>query len=136
MKWTEYNSSTGQIGGVHSGLATAEEAKAQVFLQGVDAVVEGEYDNRTHYILNGEPTERPASPVTRTDLTLQGVPAGSTLTIASASLSTSNGERYDAEGEVELEFPLPGTYRLRVECWPYKDWEGEVVVPVVRGAEA
>jgi hypothetical protein len=92
--------------------------------------VDGTFDRGEYYILNGQPTERPAAPVTRTDLTLQGVPAGSTLTIASASLSTSNGERYEnVEGDVELEFPLPGSYSLRVECWPYKDWEGEVVVP-------
>ena len=90
---------------------------------------DGRWDAETHYILNGQPTERPASPVTLSDLTLLGVPAGSTLTIASASLSTSNGESYDAEGDVELEFPLSGTYRLRVECWPYKDWTGEVVAP-------
>ena len=79
-------------------------------------------DHRAHYILNGQPTERPASPVTLSGLTLQGVPAGSTLTISV--------ERYEnVEGDVELEFPLPGSYSLRVECWPYKDWEGEVVVP-------
>jgi hypothetical protein len=82
----------------------------------------------THYILNGQPTERPASPVTRTDLTLFDVPNGATLWI--------NGVSYGAEGEVELEFPLPGSYSLRVECWPYKDWEGEVVVPVVSGVES
>lgn len=74
-----------------------------------------------HYVLAGEVTERPASPVTLSDLNLFGVPAGSTLTI--------NGERYEnVEGDVELEFPLPGTYSLRVECWPYKDWAGEVTV--------
>lgn len=89
-------------------------------MQGRTYVV-GEYDGAFTYILNGKPTERPTSPVTLSDLTLQGVPAGSTLTI--------NGESYSAEGAVELEFPLPGTYSLRVECWPYKDWEGEVVVP-------
>jgi len=114
MKHTEYNSQTGEMGGVHIG-------DVNLFLPGMDAVVEGEYDNREFYILNGQPTERPTSPVTLSDLTLQGVPAGSTLTI--------NGESYSAEGNVELEFPLPGTYRLRVECWPIKDWEGEVVVP-------
>ena len=82
---------------------------------------DGRWDAETHYILNGQPTERPASPVILSDFTLSAVPTGSTLTI--------NGERYDAEGDVELEFPLAGTYRLRVECWPYKDWEGEVVAP-------
>jgi hypothetical protein len=89
-------------------------------MQGRSYVV-GEYDGAFTYILNGQPTERPASPVTRTDLTLFDVPNGATLWI--------NGVSYAAEGEVELEFPLPGTYSLQVECWPYKDWEGEVVVP-------
>lgn len=83
-----------------------------------DAQVSGQL----YYILDGLPTERPASPVTLSDLTLQGVPAGSTLTI--------NGESYEnVEGDIELEFPLPGAYRLRVECWPYQDWEGEVTAP-------
>ena len=83
---------------------------------------DGVWDAYTHYILDGEPTERPDSPVTLSDLTLQGVPAGSTLTI--------NGESYEnVEGDIELEFPLPGAYRLRVECWPYQDWEGEVTAP-------
>lgn len=113
MKHTEYNSQTGEIGGVHVG-------DVNLFWPGMDAVVEGEYDNREYYILNGQPTERPASPVTLSDLTLVGVPTGSTLWI--------NGERYDAEGDVELEFPLPGVYRLRVECFPYRDWEGEVAL--------
>jgi len=90
--------------------------------------VDGTFDRGEYYILNGQPTERPASPVTRTDLTLFDVPNGATLWI--------NGVRYAAEGEVELEFPLPGSYSLRVECWPYKDWEGEVVVPVVSGVES
>ena len=119
MNFTEYNSATGKIGGVHSGFSSTEEALAGLFWEGMDAVVEGDYDNLSYYILNGQPTERPASPVTLSDLTLLGVPTGSTLTI--------NGVSYPAEGDVELEFPLPGTYRLRVECWPYKDWEGEVI---------
>jgi hypothetical protein len=128
MNWTEYDSNTGRIGGIHSGYSTANAALSQVFWQGMDAVVEGEYDNRDFYILNGEVTERPASPVTINGLNLSGIPTGSTLWI--------DGERYEAEGGVELEFPLPGSYSLRVECWPYKDWEGEVGVPVVSGVEA
>lgn len=120
MKWTEYNSSTGQIGGVHSGMATAEDAKSQIFMQGMDYVVEGEYDNRTHYIFNGQPTERPASPVTIDGRTLFNVPPGSTLWI--------DGEQYDAEGDVELDFVMPGTYKLRVVCFPYLNWEYELVM--------
>lgn len=116
MNFTEYNTATGKMGGVHSGFETAEIALANLFWAGMDAVVEGTYDSSEFYVLNGQPTERPASPVTLSDLTLKDVPAGSTLWI--------NGESYEnVEGDVELEFPLPGTYRLRVECWPYRDWE-------------
>lgn len=74
-----------------------------------------------HYVLVGKVTERPASPVSRTGLTLHDVPEGGTLWI--------NGESYTVAGTVELEFALPGTYRLRVECFPYLDWNDEVTVP-------
>ena len=118
-EFTEYNTATGKIYGVHSGYDTAEQAMAQVFMPEVDGIVIGRYLQDTHYILDGQPTERPSSPVTLSDLTLMDVPAGSTLWI--------NAERYEnVEGDIELEFPLPGIYRLRVECWPYRDWEGEV----------
>ncbi len=114
---TYYDKSTGVLG--EAWFYPSEESK-DLNLQGRD-YVDGKWDTRTHYILNGQPTERPASSVTLSGLTLQGVPAGSTLFI--------NGERYEnVEGNVELEFPLAGVYMLRVECWPYKDWEGEVVV--------
>lgn len=110
-------------------LTTGEIACCYSFPDDEDAVVtrdgfgylEGQAYQTTHYVNGGVIAERPASPVTLSDLTLFGVPAGSTLTI--------NGERYDnVEGDVELEFPLTGTYSLRVECWPYKDWAGEVTV--------
>jgi hypothetical protein len=122
---TEYETETGQIFMAYS-FPSGEDG---IIRREGFSYVSGFYTNTDHYILNGQPTERPAAPVTLSGLTLQGVPAGSTLTI--------NGERYDnVEGDVELEFPLPGTYSLRVECWPYKDWEGEVVVPVVSGVES
>jgi hypothetical protein len=116
---TEYDPATGQLG-MSWGYSTLEGLELNV-REGM-GYVDGKWDSRTHYILNGQATERPTSPVTLSDLTLLGVPAGSTLTI--------NGERYDnVTGDVELEFPLLGTYRLRVECFPYKDCLGEVVVP-------
>lgn len=116
---TVYNQASGKIlSVVSSNSLEILEANREMY----DYCIDGSYDSDNHYIINGQPTERPASPVTLSDLTLQGVPAGSTLTI--------NGERYEnVAGDVELEFPLAGVYSLRVECWPYKDWEGEVVVP-------
>jgi hypothetical protein len=126
---TEYDESTGELGFIKS---FSDEETYE--LNNANPHVMGAFSSQDYYVVEGEAVERPASPVTLSDLTLQGVPAGSTLTIASASLSTSNGERYDAEGEIELEFSLPGSYSLRVECWPYKDWE--VTVPVLSGVES
>ena len=112
---TEYDEANGRIGFI-KGFSDEETYD----LNSDNPHIMGSYSAEDYYVVDGEATERPASPVTLSDLTLQGVPTGSTLTI--------NGERYDAEGDVELQFPLPGTYRLRVECWPNKDWTGEVVV--------
>ena len=120
MKWTEYNRNTGEIGGVHSGDMTASDALDQLVLPGMDSVMEGDYSNLTHYILNGQPTERPASPVTIDGRTLSDVPPSSTLWI--------DGESYEAEGDVELDFVMPGTYKLRVVCFPYLDWEYDLVM--------
>ena len=113
---TEYDEASGRIGFIKG---FSDEETYDINTDGV-AHAMGCYSAEDYYVVDGQPTERPASPVTLSDLTLQGVSTGSTLTI--------NGESYDAEGDVELEFPLQGTYRLRVECWPYKDWEEEVTV--------
>jgi hypothetical protein len=121
MNYTEFNTRTGRLGGVHSSSSDDIDAvRRQIFLPDMDDLIEGSWDASIYYLIEGQPTERPASPVTIDGRTLSNVPPGSTLWI--------DGEQYEAEGDVELEFPLPGSYSLRVECWPYKDWEGEVVV--------
>lgn len=111
----------------HTGEITAWSSLYQRGLLNETApYIEGHIPSEFNYIDltdpdNPTPTERPTSPVSRTDLTLLDVPEGSKLYI--------NGESYDAEGTVELEFPLPGTFRLRVECFPYLAWTDEVTVP-------
>jgi len=67
-------------------------------MQGRSYVV-GEYDGAFTYILNGQPTERPASPVTRTDLTLFDVPNGATLWI--------NGVSYAPKARSSWSFRYP-----------------------------
>ena len=114
---TLYDKTSGRLGAIwqytEPGFPEANENETT-------GVVDGAYDGITHYILDGELMERPDSPVTRTDLTLHDVPTGATLFI--------NGESYAAEGTVELEFALMGTYTLKVECFPYLDWTDEVTV--------
>jgi hypothetical protein len=119
MILTEYDPATGRITALNS-YSGIDEDSIEASKRPDRDYIEAESYIYTQYVLDGAVVDRPASPVTLSDLTLQGVPTGSTLTI--------NGDSYEAEGDVELEFPLPGTYSLRVECWPYKDWAGEVVV--------
>lgn len=88
--------------------------------------VEGRFLPREHYIdltdpQNPTPTERPTQSTTLTGLELSNLPEGSTLYI--------DGTAYPVTGTTAtLDFPLPGTYQLRVECFPYLDWTGEVTV--------
>lgn len=110
-----YLPSTGRIIGHSSGEYVDGEIPG-VKKQPTSQIVSGD----DYYLVNGEPTERPASPVTLDGLTIKNVPEGSAV--------WCDGQSYSAEGDVELEFPLLGTYTLRVEAWPYKDWVGEVTV--------
>jgi len=84
--------------------------------------VEGGYGS-DHYAVDGEPQPRPTCPATLDGATLHNVPANSTITI--------NDQDYDCEdgGTVDLEFNQPGTYRIRVTCWPYLDGEFEYENP-------
>ena len=114
MSYTEYNADTGRLGGVHTGYATPEEAMTQVFLPGMNAVVEGRHDTLTQYVVGGQVTQRPPSPITRSGETLLNVPPGATLRV--------DGVSYPIQGNVALNFPLSGTYHVRVECFPYLDF--------------
>jgi len=111
-----YLPSTGKILGHSSGEYEDGEIPGVKKLP-TSQIVSGE----DYYLVNGDPTERPISPVALDGLILKNVPANSILYIS--------GESYLViDDEVELELPSPGTYPLRVECWPYKDWNGEVTV--------
>jgi len=78
--------------------------------------VQGEYGT-DYWFTDGAPQLRPACPATLQAAALHNVPANSTIMI--------NDQSYDCEqgGTVELEFDQPGTYAIRVICWPYLDGE-------------
>lgn len=118
-------------------LTTGAISIAYSFPEGEDSVVRrdgyGYIDGVGHadafYVLDAVLTERPTQSTTLDGRSLTGLPVPAILHI--------DGETYTVDdGEAELDFILPGTYRLRVEAWPYKDWDGEVTVPVLSGAEA
>ncbi|WP_048769199.1 hypothetical protein [Oligella urethralis] len=78
--------------------------------------VMGKADPATQYIKNGQITDRPNQQTNLTGLTLTDLPNPCTIFI--------NGQSYECESETaELEFDQPTIYTIRVEAWPYQDWE-------------
>ena len=112
---TEYDQETGALGFVK----TFSDVETY-WLNNSNSHVMGAFSSEDFYIVDSEAVARPASPVTIDGRTLFNVPPGSTLWI--------DGEQYDAEGDVELDFVMPGTYKLRVVCFPYLNWEYELVM--------
>lgn len=115
---TEYDSQSGRIGGT---LFADDEDVLQSMrdVANYDAALDGQWPGDAYYVDNGQPTPRPIMAITTTGATLTGLPIPATVIIGA--------DRYEVDdGDVELDFPLPGTYRVRVEAWPYQDWETEV----------
>lgn len=129
MRVTEYNAD-GLLGWCHSfhDEETFEHNRREFI-----GYVLGEWSGADYYMntLVNPPRlqKRPAQATTLIGTTLTNLPIPATIIL--------DGIRYDVDdGEAEFDLPLPGRYPVRVEAWPYQDWEGEVIVPVVSGAEA
>lgn len=74
----------------------------------------------THYVDGGIVRDRPAMQLGRVGNRLINLPDPCQIEI--------NGTVYQVEGgEVDLDFPQSGTYRLLIQAWPYKDSELEVI---------
>jgi hypothetical protein len=74
----------------------------------------------THYVSNGTVLVRTPMPITAAGLVLSDVPANSTLYVEDTS--------YPCNGNVTLSFEFPGTYPIRIECFPYLDFNREIVI--------
>lgn len=75
-----------------------------------------EVSDLRHYVKDGIIEERPTLPIVLDDNVLRGVPEGSTVVI--------DYENYTADGsDIELEFGHPGDFQVRVEKFPYQDFE-------------
>lgn len=101
-------------------IGTLTVPESMIDLQ-IDGVVYGRADPATEYVVDRTITPRPVCPAVLDGLTLSGVPVPSTLII--------NGQPFEVSSEVvDLEFPHPGSYALRMVKWPYLDGVFEVNV--------
>lgn len=84
--------------------------------------VEGNWFQKNKYVQDGQVLDRPENTATLSGLTLLNVPVPSTIQIGT--------EFYEStEDTVELEFNLPGTYKVKVISWPHLDKEFTVENP-------
>lgn len=110
MKAITVYDSVGRIHQIHKGVFF-ELILEEGFFQ-----AEGEYDSAEYYFNDHKPALKPSFNIQVSGNTLSGVPAGAKLEI--------EGESYIADGsDIELSFIYPGTYRIKVSCWPYLDKE-------------
>lgn len=126
ITYTRYASRTGRILDVVVIPADAYDYNSTLLYEGV-------VDGETHYIVDGEPTQRPAQATTidKTEVLADGtdvvtiteIPSGSTLSITGPV--TVSPQQID-DGSAELVFDVPGDYTVRVECFPWLPWEAAV----------
>lgn len=115
MNYAIYEIATGRIVQI-STTPKAQEVE-RILQAGQDYVlVPSSTYGPTEYIHNGRLATRPEMPTDLNGLTLTDVPVPCLVYI--------NREAYMTEDStVELEFDQPGTYNIRLECWPYLDKE-------------
>jgi hypothetical protein len=122
MNFFTYDPATGQI------LSTGFCPPDQIYLQsGLNiAALEGEADERSHYILDDEVTTRPDHTISidkttveafdKEIATITGVPSGATIWL--------DDEEYTADGtDLEVTFWEQGEHSVRVEDFPTMPFE-------------
>lgn len=115
---TEYDAASGRLGML---LAFSDEATQALNQRPGYGYLEGHWIGDHYYVTEGQATARPTQSTTLDGLTLSGLPAPCTLWIDSTSYPVT-------DSTATLDLPIAGTYRLRVEAFPYLDWTGSVTV--------
>lgn len=119
----EYDPTTGRLG---IGMVSDSDDAKTLNARTGRAWIDGAASTDSHYVANPSTTPaltaRPTSPITIDGTTLKDVPAGAVINIDG---DTTVVEEAD---DVELIFPLSGTYEVRVQHFPYLDFVTEVTV--------
>lgn len=111
-----YEPITGKI------VQTGQSPESQIDIQGTKdykmLVAKGEPE--THYVYSGSLMLRPDMSLTIEDNKIHGIPVPSSIFI--------NGTYYPCtEEEVDFDFTFPGEYHVRIESFPYLDFETKLV---------
>ena len=124
-RYIVYDPKTGEI--LKTGICPGNDFELQN--KDGEKIIEGIADQKEQYIQNGEIVNRPQMPITINQTTVH---ADNTDTIIISNIPTGatmiiEREVYTIDdGVAELTFENPGTYRIMIEKFPYKDVTLEV----------
>lgn len=109
----DYDRETGQVRGL---ITYPFDDYEKIYPGGLFLGNSAEVSDLRHYVKNGIIQDRPLQGVILEGNLLRGVPEGATVII--------DYENYVADGtDIELEFGHPGDFTIRVENFPYQDFE-------------
>lgn len=123
---TFYIPETGMIFGTRSG------QKASIDLEDLPYIAGSHSDTRDYIDVSGQNPQAKLRPIMQVHqgkttitahgddlMTLSGLPKPSTVMVGAEAYNVP-------DGVLEWATLMPGTYRIRIEAWPYLDWESEV----------
>ena len=111
ITFSEYDSS----GRITRSISAPDELADANKTPGVPSV-SGTWSSKTHWVKDGEITERPTQQTTATGTTLSNLPNPCSVYIFRQRFEVS-------DGIAELDLPAEGIYFVRVESWPFIDYE-------------
>ena len=131
--YTQYNLSSGKLDGTV--FIPPATLAAQLLPVGQGWIV-GQHDGSTSYVLSGEVVDRPTNPADldltqipadgETPITLSGLPLDALEPVTviycgpDFTLTDSIGP---SDNDCEFTADYPGQYSIRVQAFPYLDWE-------------
>lgn len=117
IKGIIYNETTGEI------IRTVSCPLHELHMQeqdGEDSMLVDEYlPDELFFVFEGQVVPRPPMPITVNGNVLSDVPVGAELRIDNAIYPVTSNT-------VELEFPVPGVYRVELKMFPYLPFQLEV----------
>lgn len=124
-----YNNNTGEI--IRWGWCSIGDANLQVQENSEERLLIGIADNKLKYVVNNELVDRPSMGVSIDTITviegriitITGVPTGADIWVDGEKFNLAVGETV-----LELSFDVEGKYQIRINSFPYQDWERTVTV--------
>lgn len=126
MNYTIYNNNTGKI--LKNISCPAKLLSAQ-YDKSNNGVLEGTFDCERFYIDNKKITPRPELSISCGDLLIaDGVSELAITALPLPSTLTYSGPGFEikqeiTENSVELTTTVVGEHKIKIEAWPYLDWE-------------